>query len=131
MKAKHIFNSQSQISQFKAGQIIFRQGDLGNSMYHIIDGQVDLIIDDIFIQTLEKEDIFGEMSLIDQSPRSTTAIAKTDCQINILDKEGFILLVEIAPLFAFDVLSVLAKRIRQLNEKLMVVHQKTEESINF
>lgn len=118
MKTKYLFHSGNDTTSFKAGQIICTQGEPGDSLYCIIDGQVDILVNDKVVQTLEKETIFGEMSLIDKSPRSATAIAKTDCQINLINEKRFIYLVQQTPYFAFDVLSVLADRIRDLNEKL-------------
>jgi CRP-like cAMP-binding protein len=118
MKTKYLFSVGNDTSEFKEGEIIFNQGDPGDSLYSIIEGTVDIIANGKVVSTLEQQSIFGEMSLIDKSPRSATAIAKTDCKINKIDEKRFIFLVQQAPYFAFDILSVLANRIRELNEKI-------------
>lgn len=119
MKTKYLFSTGSDTHNFQAGEIICSQGEPGDSLYCIIEGKVDIIVNNKLVDTLEKGSIFGEMSLIDKSPRSATAIAQTDCKINIIDEKRFIFLVQQAPYFAFDVLSILANRIRDLNQKLI------------
>ncbi len=64
---------------FKKGEVLFREGDLQDFAYVIINGSVDICIDSEEglkkIAVLSESNILGEMSLIDGSPRSATAIA--------------------------------------------------------
>lgn len=116
MKTTFLFGEDSDTVIFKAGQVIFDQGEEGDSMYAIIEGKVDIILYEQVIHTVLARDIFGEMSLIDREKRSATAIAKTDCKINIINQQKFRFFVEQNPDFAIDVMAVLSHRIRSMNE---------------
>lgn len=59
--------------------------------------------------------IFGELSLIDQETRIASAIARTDCMVQVIDKLRFLFLVQETPLFAIRVMKVLADRLRRVD----------------
>ena len=65
------------------------------------------------LDTLGKAEIFGEMALIDDSPRLAMAIAKTDCLLAAIGQEQFKRLVANNPQFALEVMGVMAERLRQ------------------
>jgi len=60
--------------------------------------------------------IFGEMALIDDSPRSATVVALTDVTVAPIKEEQFLFLVKHMPMFALKVMRVLAKRLRHQNK---------------
>lgn len=100
---------------FSPGQVIFREGDAGDVLYVVIDGQVDVIVHDHLIASINGPGgIVGEMALIDAGPRSATAIAKTECTLVPLDKEGFKLHIQKTPDFALDVMQVMSERLRKI-----------------
>ncbi|HKA75528.1 MAG TPA: Crp/Fnr family transcriptional regulator, partial [Pseudolabrys sp.] len=70
------------------------------------------------LDTLEANDIFGEMALIDGAPRSATATAKTDVVLVPMSKKEFLSLVTKAPTFALDVMGMLARRLRTANRAI-------------
>lgn len=72
-----------------AGQIIFSQGDLPDGMYVINSGQVSIVRNNKILVDLKEGDVFGELALIDESPRSATAIVKKDGVAFFLEKEAF------------------------------------------
>jgi CRP-like cAMP-binding protein len=102
---------------FTAGQIIFRQGEPGDHMYIIADGQVDLSVDEQHLVTIGPGGIFGEMALIDNHPRSATAIARDDCILVIIDRAHFLTLIQKTPLFALQVMRVMAERLRRTTQQ--------------
>lgn len=83
MEAKH----------FKVGEIIFNEGDPAGSVFLIDKGKVEIqkITDGqtVTLATLGWNEIFGEMALIDQSPRSASAVAIEDTWAYMLDKDVF------------------------------------------
>ncbi len=100
---------------FGAGQGIFREGDPGDVLYVVIDGQVDLMVHDHLIATINGPGgIVGEMALIDAGPRSATAVAKTECTLVPLSKEGFKLHIQQTPDFALEVMQVMSERLRKI-----------------
>jgi len=62
--------------------------------------------------------ILGEMALLDNEPRSTTAIANTDCKLAPVDQRRFTFLVQQTPYFAIQVMQIMAERLRRLNSLL-------------
>ncbi len=102
----------AEAGSFKAGETIFRAGDRASELYVIAGGRVEIRIDDRVIATLGEHEIFGEMALIDNAPRSATAIATTDVSLVPIDEKQFIHLVQHLPYFALNVMRTLSKRLR-------------------
>ena len=102
----------------KPGETIFKEGEPAKELYVIQKGQVEIQLGNRLIDTLEANDIFGEMALIDSAPRSATAIAKTDVAIVPIPKKDFLALVTKAPTFALDIMSMLARRLRAANKAI-------------
>lgn len=95
-----------------AGEIIFREYDMGAEMYVVLEGEVDLTIRGRTVETLGPGEPFGEMALIDQAPRVATAVAKTACKLAVLPERRFLFLVQTAPQFALQIMKVMADRLR-------------------
>jgi CRP/FNR family transcriptional regulator, cyclic AMP receptor protein len=103
------------IRSFKAGEIIFRQGDPAEELYIIKSGKVEIRLGNRLLDTLSEVSIFGEMALIDRSPRSATVVAATDATIVPVGEKQFLFLVSRTPHFALNVMRVLAQRLRTTN----------------
>ena len=102
----------------EAGEAIFREFDMGAEMYVVLEGQVELIINGVALEALEPGEPFGEMALIDQAPRTATAIAKTACKLAVISEKRFLFLVQTAPHFALQIMKVMADRLRTMNERV-------------
>ena len=100
----------------KAGSIIFREGDEAYQLYVIKSGQVRIQIGNRTIAELSANSIFGEMALIDNEPRSATAIAATDVELVAVSEKQFLFLVSQTPYFALKVMRALAQRLRATNK---------------
>jgi CRP-like cAMP-binding protein len=103
-------------ARFAAGDVIFAEGDKGDAMYVVRNGEVTVERDGRIMETLGGGDIFGEMALIDGAPRSATARAKTDCEVAPINEKTFLFLVHETPFFAIAVMRTLAGRLRHMNE---------------
>jgi CRP/FNR family transcriptional regulator, cyclic AMP receptor protein len=103
------------IRSFKAGEIIFRHGDPAEELYIVKSGKVEIRLGNRLLDTLPELSIFGEMALIDHSPRSATVVVATDATIVPVDEKQFLFLVSRTPHFALNVMRVLAQRLRTTN----------------
>jgi CRP/FNR family transcriptional regulator, cyclic AMP receptor protein len=103
---------------FRAGDVIFQEGDNALDLFVIKSGQVRIQIGNRTVTELSPDTIFGEMALIDDEPRSATAIAVTDVELVSVSEKQFLFLVGQTPYFALKVMRVLAQRLRQTNKTL-------------
>jgi CRP/FNR family transcriptional regulator, cyclic AMP receptor protein len=100
----------------KAGGIIFREGDEAHELFVIKSGRVRIQLGNRTLTELGPDSIFGEMALIDNEPRSATAVAITDAEIVPVGERQFLFLVSQTPYFALKVMRVLAQRLRATNK---------------
>jgi len=100
-------------AKFEPGQVIFSVGDKGDKMYVVRSGEVEVERDGKIVETLSGGGIFGEMALIDGSPRAATARAKTACEVAPITEKTFLFLVHETPFFAIAVMRSLAERLRR------------------
>ena len=103
---------------FRAGQRIFSQGDPGDAMFVVQEGEVDIVVGEKVVETVNAGGFLGEMALIDQSSRSASAVARTDCKLVRIDPRRFQYLVQQTPFFAIEVMRVMARRLRQMDANL-------------
>jgi CRP/FNR family cyclic AMP-dependent transcriptional regulator len=107
-----VFRNAQQTLKIPAGEVIFSEGEAGSEMYGIVEGEVELRTSKRSIATLGADDVFGEMALVDSSPRMATAVATTDTVLAVIDKHRFMFLVQETPMFALQVMSTMADRFR-------------------
>ena len=101
-----------------AGNLIFREGDVGTFMYIIQSGEVDILLQDQVFDSLDEGEALGEMALINPgAPRSASAIAKTDCRLVKIDQRRFTFLVQETPYFAIEIMRTLAERLARMNAR--------------
>jgi CRP/FNR family cyclic AMP-dependent transcriptional regulator len=79
---------------------------------------VGILLGNRLLATLEANELFGEMALVDPAPRSATAVATTDVRMVRVSKKQFLVLVSRSPTFARDVMGVLARRLRAANKAM-------------
>lgn len=104
--------------RFKAGDRIFLEGDVGDCMYVVGSGRVSIKAGGMVLENVESNGVFGEMSLIDGSPRSATATAVEATELIPISRSVFLELVRHDPDFALRLMRVMAGRIRRTNESL-------------
>lgn len=116
MNKLHFFHNAEDSITFQAGQVIFKEGDTGDVMYAVLDGEVEIWVGDKKVDTLTADDIFGEMALIDGGPRSATALAKTTCKVMPVSEKRFNAMVRETPYFALNVMRIMSARLRRMNQ---------------
>jgi CRP-like cAMP-binding protein len=112
---EHLRSDPSLLS-FTAGATIFTHGDPGGSMFVVVDGEVSISPgggDPVV--TAKTGEVFGEMSLCENQPRSGTAIAATDARVVPIDTLRFTYLVQNDPNFAISVMRSMADSLRAAN----------------
>ena len=90
-------------------------------MYVVIEGEVEVYVGPTMVYVAGPGSVIGEMALIDQSPRSATTTARTDCRVAVVGLKRFEFLVQNTPYFSIQVMQIMADRLRHSN-----VHFQTE-----
>lgn len=103
---------------FDAGEVILEQGAPGDCAYFIVNGEAKVTVsnvngsrEDKVVSSLEKGDLFGEMSLLLNVPRSANVIASTDLEVMILSRRQFLECIENDSENALFTLELLASRL--------------------
>jgi CRP/FNR family cyclic AMP-dependent transcriptional regulator len=103
---------------YEAGETIFRAYEMGAEMYVVLEGEVELAIGTSVVETLGAGEPFGEMALIDQTPRVATATAKSRCNLAVISEKRFLFMVQTTPHFALQIMKVMADRLRKMNARV-------------
>jgi len=115
MSPAELFRQESDTVQLAPGEFLFREGDKGEKMYVLLEGEVDIFLGDFILETAGPGALLGEMALIDDSPRTAHAVAKTPARLAQIDRRRFHFLVQQTPHFATHVMKTLADRLRHMN----------------
>ena len=106
--------------RFKKGATIIHEGTTGSDAYLILSGSVEVYKkvgdEKLVLSRLVKGNIFGEMSLVDDKPRSATIVALEDTEVRILSRERFESMLEQNPRAVIPLLKQVFQRVRYLNQ---------------
>ena len=103
---------------YKAGEIVFREGDPATELFIIKEGRVEILSGNRLLDSIDGNGIFGEMALIDAAPRSASAVAASYVTVVPISEKQFLFLVSQTPFFALNLLKVLARRLRATNKSI-------------
>ena len=109
-----IFQQQPAPHTFSSGDVIFTEGQPGNCMYGIMEGEVNILVNGNIVETITASEVFGTGVLLGINHRTYTAIAKTDCKLVFLDEQGFLFAVQETPMFAIQVMKSYSERLTKL-----------------
>lgn len=113
-----LFSKEDDTRSFAGGQHIFHEGDAGDFMYVVVEGEVDLFVHGKLVEHLTPGGVLGEMALIDHTPRSASAVAAMDCKLVAIDERRFKFLVQQTPHFSLQLMRVIADRLRRMDNLL-------------
>jgi CRP-like cAMP-binding protein len=108
----------AQESFFQPGQIVVTQGTPGQAFYVVVEGKVEYLRDGVALGNFEPGEFFGEMSLLDEAPRSATVRAVEPTWCLMLSAWDFKALLLKKPEIAIKLLEVLSRRIRTADERI-------------
>ncbi len=113
----------SALVEFQAGDILFRQGDVGDSVYVLMRGEAHVLIDrpdrQILVAEIGADDVIGETAALCNVPRTATVMATTDLQALVLPKDVFLRLVAEAPTVGLEFMRLMADRFTRTVDRLL------------
>ena len=118
-----MFRHSQSAETFSSGEMVFAEGDFGDTMYIVLEGHVEIRIGGRTLEVAGPGTVIGEMSLINLSTRSATAIAQGDCALVPVDEKQFLSLVLRRPRFALSVMEIMANRLRHMDALVQVCSQ--------
>ena len=108
--------------QYENGEVIVQQGEPGNCMFVVQEGEVEAIAESdgrqMRLRTLGANDFFGEMALFGTEKRSCTIRALGKARVLTIDKKSFLGGIQEDPSLAFRIVKVMSQRIRDLTDRL-------------
>lgn len=116
MNLLSLFEHADDLQTFAAGEVLFSEGEVGDRMYVLTAGEVEIKVAGQVVGKAVPGEIVGEMALIDAGSRSATATALSDCKAAAVDERRFLFMVQQTPFFSLHVMRVLAMRLRHMDE---------------
>ncbi|MBE9207835.1 cyclic nucleotide-binding domain-containing protein [Nostoc sp. LEGE 06077] len=110
----NIFQKQANPQIYSTSQVIFEEGQSGEYMFGIIEGEINILINGKVVETITTGDVFGTGVLVGIKNRTYTAIAKTECKLVSLDERRFLFAVQETPMFALHVIKNYSERLSRL-----------------
>lgn len=101
-------------------EIIFKEGEISDAMYMVIQGRVRLTRGDQEVMVAEKKDAFGTWALFDDEPRVATATSLGETRLLRIDKEDFVDLLADHVRITQSILKTVVKRLRNLMDRLNI-----------
>lgn len=116
-----VFRDEPQLIALQPGEILFKEGDPGTSMFVVRDGVLRIRSGSVVYEDVVRGGVVGEMGLVEKlMPRSATVYALTAAELVEVDEEQFFVLVEREPQIAITVMRVLSRRLRHMDGRYRV-----------
>lgn len=116
------------MKHYPVGYTLFEEGSSGSEMFIIITGSVSISMESSSLERgvhiiLKKNNFFGEMSLLDDRPRSASAMVMTEGILIAITKQDFRKLIKKFPQFSINLMSTLCERLRKANDLMLQLGQ--------
>ncbi len=113
--------------RFRRGEVLFHQGDPGDSLFIVSTGAVKIVLpseegDEAILTSIRPGSFFGELALLDDAPRSATAVAMEPTETLVLRREAFRALIDTSPAARDALLAALAGELRRLTAHVEELH---------
>jgi CRP/FNR family transcriptional regulator, cyclic AMP receptor protein len=112
------FRNARNLIDLQAGLVLFSEGEPGQTMYVLMEGSAAICVGGEVIEVASPGALLGEMALVNSSVRSATVITRSNCRVISINRSQFDALVRESPEFARHVMTVMADRLRHMNEKV-------------
>ena len=98
--------------RYGRNKVIVKEGQAGVMMYVVLEGRLAVSIRDKLVEKIGPGGVFGEMALVDRTPRLATVVSETDCGLLAIGRNTFLDLIRASPDFAVSLLGAVGDRAR-------------------
>jgi CRP-like cAMP-binding protein len=121
-KSIQVLAHSSHFQYVKNGEVLFLQSDPSDFSYVVRSGEIAIVLSspdgrDMMINSMRPGDIFGELGVLTDRPRSTSAVARADAKILAIPAEAFLTIVDEEPALARRILKITAERLQRSGER--------------
>jgi CRP/FNR family cyclic AMP-dependent transcriptional regulator len=107
---------------YRDGEVLVRQGDAGDCMYVIQEGQAEIYMErdgkEVVLRTASAGEVIGEMAIFERVVRSASVRAKGDMRALTVDKRNFLKRINEDPSLAFRLVKLMSRKIREMSEEV-------------
>ena len=104
------------------GEVIVRQGEVGDAMFVIQEGQLEILLEkdgrETRIRVAGRDELIGEMAVFEHEVRSATVRALGDARVLTVDRKNFLRRINEDPSLAFRLVETMSRRVRELSEEI-------------
>lgn len=108
---------------YRDGELIVRQGDIGDGIFVIQEGQVEILSDSegeaMRIRVAGRDELVGEMAVFERAPRSATMRALGEARVLTVDRKNFLRRINEDPSLAFRLVETMSRRVRELSAEIV------------
>jgi len=120
-----VIASKSLMREFAKGEVVIREGDPGDALFLIMEGEMAVIKgmgkeQEFVLDRIGKDDFFGEIALLDGNPCSASIRAESKALVLVLKDEDFVRIIDDYPSVPLKICGVLFRRIRELHGRLRI-----------
>jgi CRP/FNR family transcriptional regulator, cyclic AMP receptor protein len=119
--------------RYEEGQVLFREGDPANGVFRLLSGAVDILReldgDVILLGTVDAGQFIGEMGVIEKRPRSATARAISEVEVEILSPTEFLDYIASSPEVARELIQRLSQRLREADNRIVNDQRRSEAAL--
>lgn len=117
---------------YRDREIVFRQGDIGDCLYVVQEGEVEILDEsggrETLLRVAGRNELFGEMAVFERETRSATVRARGDARVLTIDKKNFLRRINEDPSLAFNIVQTMSRRVRQLSAEVVRLRQQLAAS---
>ena len=129
----HLVASITKEEFYKNNELIIQEGEMGDKMFIIVDGKVEVFKvfannDKVLLNTMHKNEFFGDMAIFDEEPRSASIKSITDAHMLTITKEDLKELVLSYPDLSFGIFKGLCSRVREANTRLIDIKKQIKDN---
>jgi len=114
----HLFDQEKECVVQPAGSTVFSEGDAADCMYAVLGGRVEIRVRGRVMEEVGRGGVFGEMALVEDRPRSATAVVVEEARLVPIERSRFLFLVQQNPFFALQLMAVMAGRLRRMDGRV-------------